>query len=1254
MVASNKNILVEKLPHFIAVNYVAMLQATSGEVAAHAGISTFDRLLRLMTIILTSQYAHASEADTIHRVKFAKAMKKLMAEWFSVGDMQRWLDMFNTILVGYEGQAHLLFVPELYHLYWDTSDSFQPVCRKDTRESLQKLTALTNNFKHHKDLPQISSEWEFLAKEIQTHLDNLLSCLDLFSGYDLILVVEAQGYQYRMERHTGIEITIIEKTVRNLQLETDTYYLMDRHNNFLHLNPLVVSWSEQDTAIFDRASKDLDRLRYLLALKGENQDARSDQMERFALLSKSLEDRMEIQKRKANLTWEDVASATESITQKSSQDEFFSEIYLQRSGALNTFEDFIRSDLRCFVLSGKSGVGKSNFVFSLVQEGKNDPALKNVAFLILPASQLDDRGLNEYTKAQFYDFWEISRDPEANIWDDIDTLQKNGDQKLIFVLDAINEHANPAALLIEVNKLLKEYRWIKVVLSTRPEAWERMCNGLKLAESLFFVPAVYERLSEGLPRLCAYQLEVFDRNELAQVYNKYKEHYNLKTEYEDLTIEMREVLRDPLELWIIADSHKNQTIPPSLTQHDIVGKYLDGMVNTHRLSGDDVKLLEKEIIPLLIDGEILSNEITLEMLDKAGNNLLERVLSEGYYSSGERINEPFSRLINAQIVTRRFENATWKIQFKYERFYDYFFGKFLYEKFIESVKKSPAEQHPIYLRFIEAAKSRPFLWGPVQNCLLLSLDAKDGEQMIYSLAQVDDYVVTYTLVSVLKTFSMQNSSRVKHITNHLLQAKEAVGITSQQVALRVALETGNMDLLEQGLLDQNANVQNLAVKYIFYLDQTDPDASTEIVRRAGEHIINRWGIPETKLLRVLFPLVVLLLMDHYHKYQYGHPSAQKLLLILQSILRKITYVEGSGVQRLTGKIARGTLLVLLKQYINNTLKHNLEDMKKDPSQLRTSVNSMEEFGLFYQLPLEQQEKTKKLIPFWNRELPLTAENESDMIELMGSRNSLAGLMAGNIVFARCMRSPEFVHSVYRSVFGKAEGEARYAVAEGIGHNWYSCLERYSEVKPEWLDTLKLLVRTSLENNPYGPGVQQSRIGRYQYYPVMYYVAIWNKIFPGQEVDLLQEYSATIFKKDKNFLLHIIDSLGDRRVSPPDYVSILRTFAEYVNTSDDDIRTHMIKTLARIRSKRPQQVEHFFLEANAPKSLIEEVRRKSFDEPIGDMLFRFGEFYVDFLIYASPETVKKLTDGLTAAAKCNSLDKALEVAIKELLNLIVGK
>ena len=128
-----------------------------------------------------------------------------------------------------------------------------------------------------------------------------------------------------------------------------------------------------------------------------------------------------------------------------------SELYLQRDKIYQSFQNFLKSDKRCFVLIGKSGVGKSNFLLSLEEDFSSK---SNFGLLIYDSNQFKkDRSI---TKTISHDFNSrlISYNKIQEIWHEIAKLQEIEEKCIILCIDALNENSSAKELLEELNELL--------------------------------------------------------------------------------------------------------------------------------------------------------------------------------------------------------------------------------------------------------------------------------------------------------------------------------------------------------------------------------------------------------------------------------------------------------------------------------------------------------------------------------------------------------------------------------------------------------------------------------------------------------------------------------------------------------------------------------------------------------------------------------------------------------------------------------
>ena len=241
-------------------------------------------------------------------------------------------------------------------------------------------------------------------------------------------------------------------------------------------------------------------------------------------------------------------------------------------------------------------------------------------------------------------------------WQKISEIDGIRGKQVIFCVDAINENKQDAPeLLRQLDELVRgSWEWLKIVFSCRPESWRHIKRGaqqqgVRLGEDLY-----YREQGSDIPEV---ELEPFSPQEFRQVYAKYEREYDLKTPYDSLSDEMRQTLRDPFNLWLLAAAFKKGAVPKTVKPSELIGLYVEAL-----LEREDREFLEKELVPLMVREGHYSNEITEDDLSDAG--LYDKIFSG-------HMNQSFRRLADAEILVRK--DLDWgkrAIRFKYERFYD--------------------------------------------------------------------------------------------------------------------------------------------------------------------------------------------------------------------------------------------------------------------------------------------------------------------------------------------------------------------------------------------------------------------------------------------------------------------------------------------------------------------------------------------------------------------------------------------------------
>ncbi len=762
MLSDDRSTYLEKMPHFIARNYQALLSAADPETVVRAGLATFTHGLRYLTIILISEYLTRDKENISD-----PHLNELIVRDLPLGMLQTWTDVFFWMMKVYEGYPKLLFLPELYDFYWDVSRLEEHHPREDLVRTIKRMVALRNSLALQR-LPGSPGGWHERADEVKEHLSFLFSRLGFLTRYNLLRILDVDQGQVTAELHMGIHPAQIVLSPGQFHLQPNWYYLSDGNGDYLQLEPLLTGWdTDPDVVALFQARNKYDELIYLLTHTGKTSISGKDRAEEFTELIETIELRKQKLFGKNDITWLRIFADAQVISRRlmsTAAGKYDPEVYLQRGQVLDHFRDFLHSAKSCFVLTGRSGAGKSSFVLSLREEFSPDP---NICLLVIDAAAAEAAsGLSEYVTQAFRKQWGLAPDEFPDFWGICASLAGQQRGKLVLVLDGINENAKAADLLEQVNDLLlQDWPWLKVMITSRPETWRKISTGKRLANDRFYVaPAGMQTLIDELPELSALDLGQFSWGELSAVYDLYRVKYGLKTGYAELKPVVRDLIREPLNLWMIANTCAGKALPPETAAEKIIDEYMGALLRTGRIKPQDKDMLERELVPLFAGGPgTYKKTIGLIDLDRAGNDLKARVYDTGELDTGELIRESFQRLVDAQIMVSRLQGSESNVEFRLERFYDYFVGMYLYRQ-IEGWYGS-AEQG--YQALLEEMKTAPFLWGAVQRSLSLSIQANDLG-VLHSLVYLETPEAAHLVASTLKAYAAHSPDLVRELTREWL------------------------------------------------------------------------------------------------------------------------------------------------------------------------------------------------------------------------------------------------------------------------------------------------------------------------------------------------------------------------------------------------------------------------------------------------------------------------------------------------------
>ena len=382
------------------------------------------------------------------------------------------------------------------------------------------------------------------------------------------------------------------------KLRTDAIYMRRHAGTLLMLNPFFLSYPtdfDVEEAAYLQADigllsayihEDL-RALYNMPISGVSKytSEHLDALKQF-LKDNDLQAQQEQRKNRAEDTWPSLRAAAAEISAQqidnTNNKKYDRDTYLNREEIEAAFSDFLAQPSTCFVLLGKSGVGKSSFVIARIGdvEANNDNSL---IFMFegqgLAGGDLMEtifHAVDQKLKVESERF-----DGEA-CFDFLQHYVEDTARSVLIVVDAINESSNSDEVMASINRwaLLAYQRkadWLKFVVTCRPHAWRNIRRVTKLDQQVYYRPVNNPNLAFELKGF-GVQIGEFDaRSELQKVYDQYARKYGVVTPLEHLPPAIREDLRDPLLLKVVMSTYGNDKeadvahhIDDDVTSHDII------------------------------------------------------------------------------------------------------------------------------------------------------------------------------------------------------------------------------------------------------------------------------------------------------------------------------------------------------------------------------------------------------------------------------------------------------------------------------------------------------------------------------------------------------------------------------------------------------------------------------------------------------------------------------------------------------------
>ncbi len=246
------------------------------------------------------------------------------------------------------------------------------------------------------------------------------------------------------------------------------------------------------------------------------------------------------------LTWSECRQVAQAYT-LAQLPRFGAEVYTARGAIETELLRHIQDDRpTLLVVTGDPGVGKTELLRYIAQRLITEG---HTVVVMYPCARLTGKPVEDL----LLETMKGGVNPNA-YFESLDSQwrEQSARWRFVLIMDAINEHPNPANLMEQLSRmweLARQYSWFKLVLSSRSMDWDRLRG-----------QSIIDRLDDS-DAYKAFRLTDFSVLELSEAYEKYRRQYGLQTPLEQLSAEMQHLIQNPLALNTLASLYRGRPIP---------------------------------------------------------------------------------------------------------------------------------------------------------------------------------------------------------------------------------------------------------------------------------------------------------------------------------------------------------------------------------------------------------------------------------------------------------------------------------------------------------------------------------------------------------------------------------------------------------------------------------------------------------------------------------------------------------------------
>ncbi|GEM_PF-2926813 len=592
-------------------------------------------------------------------------------------------------------------------------------------------------------------------------------------------------------------------------------------------------------------------------------------------------------------------------------------LHFPRPGLVALLHHFLLSNRPGLILLSPSGMGKTDFSLWLARQ----QMVRQHFVLACPAALLDgSRPLPETLKSLLFP------DHSPALLEDVLTWP------LLFVLDGVNESPDMVRLTWQVDRALVYANGLKVLLTFRPESFQIIRQALSLTEHLYYTDpqATTDVLLRDPP---AFRLLPFSPDELSQVYEMYSRVYSLRTPFYALPPAIRESLRHPLTLRLVAEAWADRVLPETVETDQLMHTLLNTFYRQGRLSHTDLRFLEERLLSRMVAPGRWRNAIPMnEVLAAGGAEEITGLLP---------IHHPFTRLADVGLLASTNGRLNEPIRFAHEHFYEHFAWRQL-----ARLRESASDPAAFYA---ELADVPWFLYVPLRRLVAEELAQLPGRSLWSALASLPEPALVGALEDRCRAHPEEALSFLRILWHLSLPRRRVAGTlplwaqNAQRALIAAAAAIGAADLLTNFLCTCAPTVQPFGIVRAKDLWASNPCAAESALRYLANHLFGPMGLPNPGAVSLFAQVFLLSLFD------YGQQASVQS--VLQSVIGDLTRRALRGL--------RGRMFMdLVSRWVTSWVKraavedHLTGDLEAD-----------------FRLSLEEREHLRTLARYINWETP---------------------------------------------------------------------------------------------------------------------------------------------------------------------------------------------------------------------------------------------------------------------------------------------